>query len=372
MKTLKLTVPGAPTNWHAKSYVNQKSPLSNDWKIEVNTRILEADAWFVCEDLVDEEERCSVPSGMLFLGSAETSYEHDWIVSSKAVNAFYLQFDRVHTFNMFEPQKTVPSIPFLPWMLHANHGPSIFAQPGYQELMSYNPKLEDKQKRIALFCSNQDLTSGHRVRKYFAENLVKYFGDKIDWFGNGIQKVDTKYEVYSKYQYSIVLENQSRSNILTEKLGDAFLGYTFPFYWGAPNASDFYNPLGFEAINIFNFYESVTKIEEALAEDKYINAFIHIFDNRNRSLNSINFLHRILEIVDQNYRISSSNTRRDVTLNSISVWKSSLGYHKKTLTSNIYLFLRRLDNRFGLNLTPLVHELQVLILNNPLARRVRK
>ena len=163
MKTLKLTVPGAPTNWHAKSYVNQKSPLSNDWKIEVNTRILEADAWFVCEDLVDEEERCSVPSGMLFLGSAETSYEHDWIVSSKAVNAFYSQFDRVHTFNMFEPQKTVPSIPFLPWMLHANHGPTIFEQPGYQELISYNPKLEDKQKRIIKTIKSLQKTSKYGV-----------------------------------------------------------------------------------------------------------------------------------------------------------------------------------------------------------------
>ena len=38
----------------------------------------------------------------------------------------------------------------------------------------------------------------------------------------------------------IALENSSHAHYWSEKLADTYLGWSFPFYWGCPNTSDYF------------------------------------------------------------------------------------------------------------------------------------
>jgi hypothetical protein len=371
VKTLKLTLPGAPPGWRAESYMNSKDPLLNEWRIVVNQSIKQADAWFVCENLELDSESCQVPPDMIFVGSSETLYEPDWIISSPGLSAFYSQFHLAYTFNFFTPKKTVPSIPFLPWMLYANHGPSIFQQPTFIDILDSRLNLGLKSNRIALVCSNQSLTPGHRLRKTFANELKNHFGKHIDWFGNGINQFATKQDLYAKYKYSIVLENQSRDYVITEKIGDAFLGFTYPFYWGAPNIDHYFDSKGFEVIDILNFDSTIEKIEEALTANLFESQLDHIMENRRKVLFDHNFLHRIIKIADENL-LSSSSEPTPITLESIKRFSDRFGNSSKALSGKVYSRLRKIDDRFQINSAPFMRELQVIIMHNPITRAWKK
>ena len=371
VKILKLTLPGAPSGWRAESYINPRDPLLHKWRIIVNQPIDQADAWFVCEDLELDSETCLVPREMVFIGASEALYEPDWIISSPGVFAFYSQFNLAFTFNYFSPQKTVPSIPFLPWMLNANHGPTIFNQPNFTEIVDYKLNLDSKLNRIALVCSNQSLTSGHRIRKAFAAELIKYFGKHVDWYGNGIMTFSTKQELYSKYKYSIVLENQARNDVVTEKLGDAFLGFTYPFYWGAPNVDKYFHSKGFEVIDILDFSSTMEKIENALTHKLFESKLDHIIENRLKVLFEHNFLHRILKIVDQNL-VNNESKPMPVTLNSISRFNETFGHSSSSLSGKAFSKLRSFDDKYQINSAPLLQELKVLLMNNPITRILKR
>ena len=71
------------------------------------------------------------------------------------------------------------------------------------------------------------------------------------------------------YKYHIAIENHVAPHWWTEKLADAFLGHTLPFYHGAPNASDYFPADSFIPINIYNFDESLHIIRNAIAEGAY-------------------------------------------------------------------------------------------------------
>jgi len=360
MPILKLTYPGAPKYWNAHDYIEPGFKLTNDWKIEVNSEISEADAWFVLEDLDADHETCLIPRGLVLFGNLETCYDEDWVVSNKHIFEFYNQFDTTFTINMHSSDKTISEPPFLPTMVFANHGPSVWSQPNFEIMRNLIPDVKQKKDAIAVFCSSQTLTSGHRARLQFVKYLKDHFGDNLDWYGNGVRSVSTKWEVLKQYKYSVVLENQSRHNIITEKLPDAFLALTYPFYWGAPNIENFFNPLGFEKIEICDFEGAKNNIELALETDLFQNRLNHLIFNRNAALTDFNFLHRILRIVDLRYNLERGKPAL-VTLRSTNHFRQRFGMSGDGIKSKLFVALTRLDDRKGTNLAPFINELHVFI-----------
>lgn len=360
MPVLKLTYPGAPENWNAHDYIEPGFRLVNDWKIEVNSKVREADAWFVLEDLEQDYETCLVPQGMTLFGNLETCYDQDWVISNNYVLQFYNQFDITFTFNIHSADKTISEPPFLPSMVFANHGPTVWSQPNFETVRNLIPELEAKNNKIAVFCSNQTLTSGHRARIQFVKYLKNYFGDDLDWYGNGFKSVSTKWEVLKKYKYSVVLENQSRHNVITEKLPDAFLTLTYPFYWGAPNIGSYFDPLGFDNIEIGDFEGAKNTIENAIKADKFQARLTHLISNRHAALTDFNFLHRILRIVDLRYETAKGKPSL-VNLKSTKLLRQSFGVSKDGIKSKLFVSLSKLDTRKGTNLASVVYELYVFL-----------
>jgi hypothetical protein len=66
------------------------------------------------------------------------------------------------------------------------------------------------------------------------------------------------------YRFHLVLENTRAPNYWTEKLADAYLGWSFPVYLGCPNLDEFFSPDAFCAIDGDDFEAAAVRIERLL------------------------------------------------------------------------------------------------------------
>ncbi len=94
-----------------------------------------------------------------------------------------------------------------------------------------------KTRLLSVICSTKTFTTAQKKRIAFVKKLKERLGTRIDIFGRGRCPIDDKAEAIAPYKYHLVLENNYMNNFWTEKLSDAWLGYAFPLYLGAPNAS---------------------------------------------------------------------------------------------------------------------------------------
>ncbi len=187
-----------------------------------------------------------------------------------------------------------------PWAI--KHPNIIFTQPGlvwyyganddgdkmitYDDLQSTPPPL--KSKTISTVCSTrQGRLTLHYKRYHFTQKLKNHILE-LNVFGHGVNPMHDKAEVLDPYRYHIAIENHIFPHHLTEKLPDAFLGYTLPFYHGCPNASDYFPPESFIPIDINDFERTVEIIQNALANNEYEDRLPYIIEARKRVLEKYN------------------------------------------------------------------------------------
>ena len=148
-------------------------------------------------------------------------------------------------------------------------GHTWFSKKSYSELMSINHV--EKTKLLSIVVSNKAHTKGHKDRLEFCLKLKKRLGEQVDLFGRGFNEFDDKWEAIAPYKYSIAIENSVEDHWVTEKIGDCFTSHTFPFYMGAPNIENYYNPNSYELIDLLNFEKSVTIITNIINNSDHYN-----------------------------------------------------------------------------------------------------
>lgn len=296
---IKLSIGGAGSDLSLSQYSRSAKNVIGDCEFFVNERIDEADFWFVLEEPNAADMSCRVPPERVFFLSAETCWPPSYYEDSASRLEYLKQFHQVFTCHGVYLPNVTYTLPFLPWMINSNHGPSVFSS--HRRSLDYFRGLEsvDKTRSLSVFCSTQSLTSSHRMRLKFVEQIKEHFGDRVEWFGNGVKPVVEKWEGIAPFKYTIVLENQSSPNIITEKILDAYLGLAFPIYWGAPNIGDFFPAQSFLPLDIKDLRGSVLLIEDLLARDPYESLHPTLLEAKNLVVNELNFLNRILRIVDQ-------------------------------------------------------------------------
>lgn len=208
-----------------------------------------------------------------------------------------------------------------PWVV--NHPDVVYCHPGmvwyygfsysqgscsgYDELKAEEPC---KTKTISMMCSNRvGTTTLHSRRVGFAEQL-KEDVPELDRFGHGFNYVDDKADALRPYRYHVVIENHKALHHLTEKLPDAFLGYTLPFYHGAPNAHDYFPREGFIPIDITDYERSLDIIRSTIANNEYEDRLPYIQEARRRALEEMNMfaiIHR--EIMKRNGKVPVSGKK---------------------------------------------------------------
>lgn len=282
-------------------------PLWKNCRFEFDIDCTEYDWLVVYHDLPKDvglftEEKLCCPRERTLLITAEPS-------TITVFGSDYLrQFGYILTFQ--EPWATrhphcIFHHPGLVWHYGLPYGDGNFIT--YDQMVATPPP--EKSKLISTVCSQRtgNITL-HSSRVNFTWQLKQEL-QELDIFGHGVNPMDDKAEALDQYQYHIAVENHVYPHHLTEKLPDAFLGYTLPFYHGAPNAADYFPEESFVPIDISDYERSRDIIRSHIANNEYKDRLPYIIEARRRVLEEQNLfaiLDRLisekeLEIVSKTY-----------------------------------------------------------------------
>ncbi len=163
---------------------------------------------------------------------------------------------------------------------------------GTQHKVAFNTMLAarppHKSKTISTVCSSKKQRHTlHNKRYQFTQNL-KQLLPELEIYGHGVRAMDDKAESLDDYQYHIAIENHVGLHHWTEKLSDAFLGFTLPFYYGCPNAADYFPEESYIPIDIDDLHGSYDIIKETIDNNEYEKRLPHIIEARRRVLEQYN------------------------------------------------------------------------------------
>jgi hypothetical protein len=214
-----------------------------------------------------------------------------------------------------------------PWAI--SHPNVVFTQPGslwyygmphsggrrltYDEIAAFQPP--PKTRKISTVCSSRagKLTL-HYKRVQFTERLRSDLPE-LDVFGHGVRPISDKAEVLNPYEYHIAIENHVYPHHLTEKLPDAFLGYTLPFYHGCPNASRYFPEESFVPINFEDYERTRDIIRSTIANNEYKDRLPYIIEARRRVLDEHNLFALLEREIVRRDRTSSTVVPHAVIMN---------------------------------------------------------
>jgi len=296
---IRVSARGGTSSPNISQFVGNANNTFQDCTFFINDPVAEADVWFVIEDLNDNETPCWVPPERIFFLTAETSWEPGHYAPGTDASTFLDQFERIYSCHDIFRTNVISAPPFLPWMINANHGSSILAR--HKRSVDFLGEIRSlpKEKGLSVFCSDQSSTANHRMRLRFVQELKSYFGGSIDWFGNGINPLEEKWDGIAPYRYTLVLENQSMPNLFTEKIYDAFLGLAYPIYWGAPNLSEYFDEGSFRPINIRDLNGSKATISGLLDSDLAEASLSKLLQSRDTVLHDLNLFARMAKIAQE-------------------------------------------------------------------------
>lgn len=316
MIKIKLSIAGSPKDFSFEEFLGSQD-IAKEVKFFVNTsENIDFDFWFVIDDLGNEYESARVsPEGIYFFTS-EVVHDPCYYDSYKA-RAFLGQFNKIFTSHDIYSEKAHFDLPYQGWMINANHGYSDFHATGRGIDYLLGIKHIEKTRPLSVICSNKVVTPYHKLRLKFVRALKEHFGERLDWFGNGISPISSKWDGVAPYKYHICIENKLQSNVITEKIFDSYLGLAFPIYSGAPNIAEFFSSDSFVAINIFDPYSAVNKIEEILVNNHYEDSLPKLLASRDTVLYEINPFIRMARIAIADYSRVSMLNRQLVRINSL-------------------------------------------------------
>ena len=176
------------------------------------------------------------------------------------------------------------------------HPGAIFKQSGYRwfygaackPMLEYdhiaaNPPVA-KSALISTVCSAKRQKHTLHASRYDFTWRLKQDLPELEIFGRGVRPVDDKSEALDSFRYHLVIENHVGPHHWSEKLSDAFLGLSLPFYQGCPNAADYFPEGSFVPINIHDYEGSLHTIRSAIAEGLFEKRLPDLIEARRRVL----------------------------------------------------------------------------------------
>lgn len=277
VKTIKLTTPFP--EWPLVRQTPGDKGIWGDCKFFVNEEIDECDWWVVYEGLTKPEKTKCPPENTILITGEPPSV-------GKYGKRFLSQYGTIVTCSRnLEHPNVIYSQQSLPWHIgkHYRNEKITHFSHNYDELM--RNEYVKKDKLMSVIVSNKTLTKGHRDRIHFLEKLSNNIVGEIDIFGKGIRDIEDKWDGIARYKYHLVLENCRLSDYWTEKLSDAFIGGSYPLYYGCPNIYDYFSKDSLALIDIKNIRKSVATINAVIKKNQYEKAIININESRDLVLN---------------------------------------------------------------------------------------
>ncbi len=230
------------------------------------------DAWVVYDDVRQPiTQLCAPANTLLITGNPKSLGQYR--------SSYFSQFGQIWTSHtgMAHSHVTIRH-EAQPW-LYAMQAGRVHQQPlGIDDLKTLACPVKTKQ--VSVLCSDKAITADHRHRIEFVRYLQSELGDQIDVFGYGVRPVADKSEAIWPYKYHIVLENDHSEHYMSEKLPDAFLGWSYPIYFGGKEAYHRFPEGSFTAIDIHQPEKSLNVIRNVLASETYEHGIERIAEAR--------------------------------------------------------------------------------------------
>lgn len=155
----------------------------------------------------------------------------------------------------------------LPWHYGVAHTHRFSGYKTYDELGTMPPP--EKKYAVSAMISNKTLNAHHRQRIETARFLKEKLGDQFHLFGRGYKEVDDKAEGIDSFAFHLVCENNDVAHFWTEKLADAYLGWSFPLFSGCANLGDYFPEDSFMAVDLSRPERVLEQIEVLLADPEF-------------------------------------------------------------------------------------------------------
>ena len=212
-------------------------------------------------------------------------------------SCFDLVFSHLHR---PEDKRFITAPPILDWWVGKS----------YDELAAMGPL--PKTRTISAIASMRAHIDGHLKRLSFIERVEQELPE-IDLFGRGrANPLADKWDGLAPYKYSITVENSNIPHYWTEKIADAFLAYTVPIYFGAPNIGDYFPDGSYIWLPMDDPDRAIDVIKETIADDNYENRLDALIEARNRVLTKYSMVARVTEEITarQTQLLSAPRRRR--------------------------------------------------------------
>ena len=144
-----------------------------------------------------------------------------------------------------------------------------------------------KDKNISIVSSSKISCNLHKLRFAIAcDAKTKGLADTYGTFDGG-EYVKNLSDVYSRYRYSMTIENDIKPFYFSERLTNCFAAMTIPIYIGATQIGNFFNMDGIIQIKPED-YVNIETILAKCSENDYKQRIPAIIDNYNRVQKYIN------------------------------------------------------------------------------------
>ena len=155
--------------------------------------------------------------------------------------------------------------------------------------LNAHPKVPDKPDLLSVFGSKKQQKHSLHLRRFeFLNEAISELGELISVYGNGFRRVEHKAEALDSFKYHLAVENHIGPHHWTEKLSDAFLGYSLPFYVGCPNAAEYFPEESFIPIDIRDTEKACATIRAAIADNAFEKRLPAIIEARRRVIEDYN------------------------------------------------------------------------------------
>lgn len=214
------------------------------------------DGWVVYDDLQHPlEQLCPPQNTLLITGEPASVRRYRSRFTSQFAQVWTAQDDIRHRRVTYRNEAQ-------PW--HYARHPSVAHQTALDYDQLSRLACPRKPKLISVICSTKQITPDQRQRIEFTRILQAELGDQLDVFGRGHRDVQDKADAIWPYQYHVVLENDHSQHYMTEKLTDAYLGWSYPIYSGGDEAYHRFPEGSFTAIDIYQPQQSLNIIQDLI------------------------------------------------------------------------------------------------------------
>jgi hypothetical protein len=197
---------------------------------------------------------------------------------------------------------------------------------------------------ISTVCSSKQQKHTLHQKRYEFTQRLKQAMPGLDVFGHGVRPMRDKAEALDPYRYHLAIENHRCDHHWTEKIADAFLGWTLPFYYGCTNLKDYFPEESFIEIDIDDVKGTLATLQRVIAWGEYEKRLPAIAESRNLVLQRYNLFAVLADIVDGGKTPAPHKPQGRVIQSRHALRKSSL---KNTLSSTLQIVRRKWRRSHG-------------------------